>query len=154
MPSHLPRLPNAEPLDLRVAAAFVLLTLVLVVPGIARALTPTDEERLQDAASMLESHAREAVALIERRDGMTDITFAAELQDLGSAAEQAHSDLLRHDVEPAVESKRNQVAHAASQLADAADDASLAGTDRSRLDRDRAALETLIQTLHELGGGS
>jgi hypothetical protein len=147
-------MPSAEPLDLRVAAAFIVLTLALVAPGIVHALTPTDDQGLQDAASTLESQAREAVALIDRRGGMTDVAFAAELRDLGGAAEEARSDLLRHAVEPAAELKRNQLADAASQLADATDDASLAGTDRSRLDRDRAALEALIATLHELGGSS
>jgi hypothetical protein len=154
MPPRLPRLPNVEPLDLRVAAAFVVLTLALVAPGIVHALTPTNDQGLQDVASTLESQAREAVALIDRRDHMTEVAFAAELQDLGGAADEARGDLLRQAVEPAAESKRNQLADAASQLADAADDASLAAADRSRLDRDRAALETLIQALHELGGGS
>jgi hypothetical protein len=154
MPARLPRLPSAEPLDLRVAAAFIVLTLALVAPGIVHALTPTDDQGLQDAASTLESQARETVALIDRRDTMTDVAFAAELQDLGGAADEARSDLLRQAIEPAAESKRNRLADAASQLADAADDASLAGMDRSRLDRDRAALEALIQTLHGLGSGS
>jgi hypothetical protein len=154
MPARLPRLPSAEPLDLRVAAAFIVLTLGLVAPGIVHALTPTDDEGLQDAASTLESQAREAVALIDRRDHMTDVAFEAELQDLGGAANEARGDLLRRAVEPAAESKRNQLADAASQLADAADDASLAAADRSRLDRDRAALDSLIGTLHGLGGGS
>src|SRR5215210_3251570 len=136
MSSRLPRLPTGEPLDLRVATAFIVLTLALVAPGIAHALSPTDDQGLRDAASTLESQAREAVALIERRDSITDVTFAAELRDLGGAAEEARSDLLRQSVEPAAESKRNELANAASQLADATDDASLAAGDRSRLDQD------------------
>jgi hypothetical protein len=154
MPSHLPRLPSAEPLDLRVAAAFVVLTLALVAPGIGRALSPVDEQGLQDAASTLESQAREAVALIEHRGGTTDPAFAAELQDLAGEAEEARSDLLRQAVAPDAVSKRDQLADAASQVADATDDASLAVGDASRLDQDRGKLETVIQTLHELGGGS
>jgi hypothetical protein len=154
MPARLPRLPSAEPLDLRVATAFIVLTLALVAPGLVHALTPTDDQALHDAASTLESHAREAVALIDHRDDMTEVAFAAELQDLGGAAEEARSDLLRQAVEPAAESRRNQLADAASQVVDAADDASLAAGDRSRLDQDRGKLETVIQTLHELGGGS
>jgi hypothetical protein len=154
MTSRLPRPQGAEPVDLRVAAAFVVLTLVLVAPGLVHALTPTDDQGLQDAASTLESQAREAVALIDHRSGTTDPAFAAELQDLAGQAEEMRSDLQRQAIAPGAESKRNQLADAASQVADATDDASLAGGDRSRLDQDRAKLETVIQTLHELGGGS
>jgi hypothetical protein len=154
MSSRLPRIQSAEPLDLRVAAAFVVLTLGLVAPGLAHALSPTDDQGLQDAASTLESQAREAVALIEHRSGTTDPAFAAELQDLGGQADEMRGDLLRQVVAPGAESKRNQLADAASQVADATDDASLAAGDRSRLDQDRGKLEAVIQTLHELGGGS
>jgi hypothetical protein len=154
MPSRVPRPQGHEPLDLRVAAAFVVLTLVLVAPGLVHALTPTDEQGLQDAASTLESQAREAVALIEHRSGTTDPAFAAELQDLAGEAEEMRSDLLRQAVTPDAMSKRDQLADAASQVADATDDASLAAADRARLDQDRGKLETVIQTLHELGGGS
>jgi hypothetical protein len=149
-----PRLKGAEPLDLRVAAGFVVLTLALVAPGLAHALAPTDEQGLQDAASTLESQAREAVALIDHRSGTTDPAFAAELQDLAGAADEMRSDLQRQAVEPGAASKRNELADAASQVADATDDASLAAGDPSRLDQDRGKLETVIRTLHELAGGS
>ena len=154
MPSRLPRIPSAEPLDLRIAAAFIVLTLALVAPGIVHALTPADDQGVQDVASTLESQAREAVALIDRGDRMTQQAFAAELQDLGGAAEEARSNLLRQAVDPGAESRRNQVADAAGRLRDATEDASLAASDRSRIDRDRAALDTLIQGLHQLAGGS
>jgi hypothetical protein len=154
MSSRLPRTESAEPLDLRVAAAFVVLTLALVAPGLVHALTPTDEQGLKDAASTLESQARQAVALIDHRSGTTDAAFAAELQDLAGEAEEMRSDLLRQAVAPGAEKKRDQLADAASEVSDATDDASLAAGDGSRLDQDRDKLETVIQTLDELAGGS
>jgi hypothetical protein len=154
MSSRLPRTESAEPLDLRVAAAFVVLTLALVAPGLVHALTPTDEQGLKDAASTLESQARQAVALIDHRSGTTDAAFAAELQDLAGEAEEMRSDLLRQAVAPGAEKKRDQLADAASEVSDATDDASLAAGDGSRLDQDRDKLQTVIQTLDELAGGS
>jgi hypothetical protein len=154
MPSRVPPLPGSEPLDLRIAGAFLVLVVVLVAPGIARGLSPVDGDGLEDAASTLESQAREALALIERREATTDLAFSAELQDLGGAAEETRSSLLHQAVDPGVTSNRDEIATAAGKLADAAADASVAGHDRMRLDRDRATLQGLIEALHRLVGNS
>jgi hypothetical protein len=153
MPSRLPRLPSGEPIDLRIAAAVVVLTLALAAPGIAHALGPVDDQGLDDAASTLESQAREAMALIDHRDGTTDLAFSAELQDLAGAADEARTSLLHQAVRPDAVAKRDQLADVAARLVDAADDASLALGDRQRLTRDRAALAGAAQALHELRGG-
>jgi hypothetical protein len=153
MPSRVPRLPNTEPIDLRIAAVFVAVTVALMVPGVIHALSSLDTESLQDAASTLESQAREAIALVERRDQLTTRMFSAELQDLGGAAQGIRDDILREAVEPAEQQQRDRLADAAGKLADAADDASIGVDDRGRLDRDRASIEQLIPTFHELAGG-
>jgi hypothetical protein len=154
MPSRLPQIQNAEPVDLRIAAVFVLLTLALVAPGIAHALSPADDQDTRDAASALESQGREALALIGHRDGTTDLAFSAELEDLAGTAQEIRDDLLREAVESTAAPARDKVADLAGQLADAADDASLAVGDRGRLDRDRATLEQVVQALHGVGTGS
>jgi hypothetical protein len=153
MPSRLPRFPSAEPVDLRIAAVFVVLTLALVAPGLVRALAPADDHAVQDAASSLESQAREAVTFIDHRAEMTDAAFGAELQDLAGSANDARSDLLRQPIDPSAEAKRKGVADAASRFAAAADDASLAAHDAERLARDRATLESVIQALHQVTAG-
>jgi hypothetical protein len=154
MPSRLPHIQNAEPLDLRVAAVFIVLTLVLFAPGIAHALSPADMQDTRDAASVLESQGREALALIAHREGTTDLAFSAELEDLAGTAQEVRDDLLREAVESTAAASRDKVADLAGQLADAVDDASLAVGDRARLERDRATLEGLVQSLHGLGTGS
>jgi hypothetical protein len=153
MPSRAPRLPNTEPIDPRILAVFVALTVALIVPGVIRGLSPLTSDSLQDAASTLESQAREAIALVEHRDRLTTQMFSAELQDLGGAAQEIRDDILREAVEPAVQQQRDRLAEAAGKLADAADDASIAVDDRGHLDRDRASIEQLIPTFHELAGG-
>src|SRR5436189_275230 len=50
MPSRLPRLPTAEPVDRRVPAVFVVLTLALLAPGIVHALSPGDARGARPAA--------------------------------------------------------------------------------------------------------
>jgi hypothetical protein len=154
MPSRLPRLPTAEPLDRRIPAVFVVLTLALLAPGIVHALSPADDQDIKDAARTLESQAREAIAYIQQRNGTTDLAFSAELEDLAGTAQEIRDDLRREAVESSVTAARDRVAAAAGQLADAADDASIGVGDRARLDRDRATLEQLVQQLHDLGGGS
>jgi hypothetical protein len=152
MPSRLPRLPSGEPIDLRITAAVAVLTLALAAPGIAHALAPVDDQGLDDAASTLESQAREAVALIDHRDGTTDLAFSAELQDLAGAADEARSSLLHQAVQPNAVARRDQLAEVAARLTVAAGDASLGLADRARLTRDRAALEAVVQALHDMTG--
>jgi hypothetical protein len=154
MSSRLPHLPTAEPIDRRIPAVFIVLTLALLAPGIAHALSPADEQDLKDAARALESQGREAIAYIEHRDGTTDLAFSAELEDLAGTAREIQDDLLREAVQPAAATPRDSVATAAGQLADAADDASVGVGDRARLARDRATLERVVQVLHDLGNGS
>jgi hypothetical protein len=152
--NRLPRLRGAEPLDLRIVAVFVVLTLALVAPGIAHALSPLDEQGVQDAASGLESSAREAVALIDHRDATTALTFSAELQDLAGEAQAARDDLRHQAVEPGAAQQRDQLADIAGTFADAAADASLAIDDRARLAKSRSALQKVVDDLQRLGGGS
>jgi DNA-binding LacI/PurR family transcriptional regulator len=154
MPSRLPHLPSAEPVDRRIPVVFVVLTLALLAPGIVHALTPADEQDIRDAARALESQGREAIAYIEHRPGTTDLAFSAELEDLAGTAQEIHDDLVREAVDPMAADARDRVAAAAGQLSDAADDASVGVGDPARLDRDRATLEQLVQVLHDLGAES
>jgi hypothetical protein len=154
MPSRLPGLPSAEPLDLRIALVFVALTVVLVAPGVMNGLSPLGDAALKDAASTLQSQAREAVAVIERRDRVSALAFSAELQDLGNAAQEIRADLLREAVDASLRSQRDRVAESARQIGDAADDASVAADDRAQLDRDRVTLGKLVRDLDNIGGGS
>jgi hypothetical protein len=151
---RLPHVPGTEPLDLRVAAVYVVLILALVAPGVANLLSPLDDTSLGDAASSLESHARSGIALIDHRRAATDAMFGAELQDVASAADETRSGLLRQAVATGVAKKRDDLADAASSLSDALDDASRAGEDQQRLQKDRSTLETVAQKLKALGSGS
>src|SRR4051812_35104796 len=118
------------------------------------ALSPVDNDALKDAASTLQSQAREAIALIERRDRTSPLTFSAELQDLGGEADEISSDILHEAVQPDVEAQRDRLADAAAAVADAADEASLAVDDPARLDKARGELQKLVDELDRIGGGS
>ncbi len=120
---RLPSLPNAEPLDLRVAGVFVLLTLALVSPAVPPIFGRTGRQDLADIASQLQSEVREASRLIHDRDRVTELYFSSELADLGIKAEDTRGQIVERPYEPAVAADRTRILAAADELSSTARDA-------------------------------
>src|SRR3954447_12295991 len=92
---RLPNIAGVEQLDLRVAAVFAVLMVVLVAPSIPPVVSPVDSQALRDVASSLDSDARETVQIIGTRDRTTPIVFSSELTDIAASADEVHAGLLR-----------------------------------------------------------
>jgi hypothetical protein len=142
-----------ERIDLRVVAAFAAVTFLLVLPAIVNALTPADEQALEDTATSLEMGGREALEIVDLRSRLTPVLYAAELEDVAAQADDVRGQLEREPIEARSGGERDDLVTVASALADAVDDASLAVDDDAARAADRQRIARLVATLARLGSG-
>jgi hypothetical protein len=108
MLGHLPRLPGAEPLDLRILGGFLALLAILLAPSGAAIITPTSAGDVSDDLATLESSAREARALIDARRFLIGTYVTEELGTLVEKTRQSRKDVLDRPFAPDVAARRSR----------------------------------------------
>jgi hypothetical protein len=143
MTALLPPLPGSEPLDRRVGAAFLALTVVLIVPSLVGVFAPYDQQALGDVRDDLASQARQVLATVDAQDHTTERYFSAAIQDVGERARGIHDELVRRTAVTDASSMRDSLAQLADDLSAEADQLSLAYGDDAALAAGRSRVEAI-----------
>ncbi len=154
MAGVLPPLPGSEPLDKRVAAAFLVVTLALIAPSIPGFFKPTDRQDLADAADELRSDVRQLVTTIDSRSTVTEPYFRTAIGDIGERVAGVHEDLIHRPVDAGARVLRDQLATAADELAAAADALTPAYDDAVTVAKERAAIQTIGKWIDAAAGAA
>jgi hypothetical protein len=147
----LPRLPGSEPLDRRIAAAFLVLGLALLAPSLPGVFEPTDQDALANTRDTLESEVRQVLTTIDARPRTTEMYFRTAIEDLGDRAEGIHGELAHRDVQPQAARLRDTLAKVADDLASVAEELTTAYGDDAAIAEDRSRVEDLRTQLESLG---
>jgi hypothetical protein len=147
----LPRLPGSEPLDRRIAIVFLVLTAALLAPSVPGIFEPTDAGALKNAASALDSSARQLLTTIDARDRLTEPYYRAAIDDIGDRVAGIRDEVVHRPVAPDASALKSTVADAADKLAIAADALTVAFDNPSQRTEQRATVADLEQKLKGIG---
>ena len=140
-------------LDWRVLAGFAAGSVVLIAPAIVNALTPADEQALNDAASSLGIAGRQALAIVDARARLTPVMYEVELQDIAARAADTRQQLERQSIGPGLDVERTELVAAAAELSAAVDAASLVVDDTRSRTSDRDRIAAAVARLAGMGSG-